>query len=149
MASVLFIIVIGVAILLFLVHCILHGRTLIRWLGILVLLLLAFSAINPGPCYSPREMERRELCMSNLYQIGIVARMYQQNNSNAFPQSILNLTNDLTVPKLFVCKSAGHAPGSITNLLTWSNYVFCFPPGSNGASGFVGGFLIERAADPC
>lgn len=131
MIPMIFSLVFGVTVLALLIHGILRGSTFIRWLCILLLLLLFFGALMPWPRPRSREMARRTLCMSNLHQIGLAARMYQQDHSNAFPHSILDLTNDLAVPKLFVCKSAGHEPGALTNLLGWTSYVCCFPPGTN------------------
>jgi len=126
-----FSIILGVTIVVLLVHGVLRGSTFIRWLCILVLVLVVFGAIVPWPCPPSRERARRVHCMNNLSQIARATQVYRIDHSNAWPRSILDLTNDLQNPKVFRCISTGQQAGALTNVQEWTDYVFCSPPGEN------------------
>jgi prepilin-type processing-associated H-X9-DG protein len=127
----LFSIILGIAVLLLLVHGLLRGSTGMQlFCGFIVLSLLA-SLI---PWQSPgiaRDRARRVHCMNNLRQIALATIAFRDDHTNAFPQSLLNLTNAFPYPQGYVCKSTKHVPGNLADVTKWTDYHFISPPGSN------------------
>jgi len=96
-----------------------------------VLLLILLGLFLPSTRPDKYEIARRIQCKFSLLQIGQATKIFQEEHSNSFPTSILDLTNTLPDPRLFICASTRHKPGAFSNILVWTDYVFQFPPSDN------------------
>ena len=131
MAPAIFSICFAVIVLFALVHGVVRGSVGMRWVCILLLAIIFFMALVQWPHPASRERARRTLCMYNLKQIAVSAMDFRADHSNAFPRSVLELTNTLSNPKLFICRSTGHEPGALADVLSWTDYVILLPPATN------------------
>ena len=129
-------------------------RTLAIALGLSVILGCSPHPLGQGG--------RANLCMTNMMAIYFEVR-YWNFNGASFPPSLASLA-DTNPPANFVCPSSGHAPGSMTNVENWTDYIYlsgthmdnselldvatiiCPPENHGGQFGHVvwGGGWIER-----
>lgn len=95
--------------------------------GGFLLFALAVLFILPAVVRAPAP-SRRSHCMSNLAQIGKALKMYSMDHADQFPPTLLGLTNYLNTsvnsPKIFVCPSSGHEPGSLSKVDDWTDYSY-------------------------
>jgi hypothetical protein len=57
-------------------------------------------------------------CVNHLKQLGLAAKTWSLDNSNLFPQHVLEMTNEMSTPKLLVCPSdTGRQPAG-----DWSSW---------------------------
>lgn len=110
----------------------LRGSFHFKLLCILVLVLVIVAIIflgAPGP--SALEKARAVRCASNLRQIFFAAYAYRDANTNAAPQSLLNLIDQIPDPEVYICKGTRHKTGALENVMEWTDYVFVSSPGTN------------------
>lgn len=133
MAMTMFSIALGVTVLVLLLFGLLRGSTGIKLLcGMFLLLVVALVVVPSFPTRGTRDRARAVHCANNLRQIGVATRGFQHEHGDAFPHSLLDLTNAIPYPTCYVCKSTGHMAGKMADVSEWTDYVFVFPPGTNG-----------------
>jgi len=102
------------------------------WIGIfglcIILLGLAIPAVRAA-----RERARRASCLSPLeccFRKALI--IYSMDHDGQFPTNMAGLSTGqncyVTQPKLFICKSNGTKPGSLTNVDEWMDYTYIYWP---------------------
>jgi hypothetical protein len=80
---------------------------------------LALSAEDAAALASAREQAMQTACVNNLKQLGLAAKVWSLDNSNRFPRSVLEMTNEMATPKILVCPAdSGRRVAS--NFSAWS-----------------------------
>ena len=133
MAPMIFSIVYGVMVLGLLVFGLRRGSAGMKLFCLIILLLIVFFAASVPwhPSGGAREQAWRVHCMNNLRQIAMATLVFQEEHTNQLPESLRDLTNTLSNPKGYVCRSRGVEPGPFVRVNEWTDYVFVCPPGSN------------------
>ncbi len=69
-----------------------------------------FFSRNDNTLEQARARAESIVCVNNLKQIGLAARVYATDNGEVFPPSWLAMTNELATPKILVCpRDKGHS----------------------------------------
>jgi prepilin-type processing-associated H-X9-DG protein len=131
-------------------------------ISVLAVVVILFFIVAPNLHWTHSNAKRTH-CMCNLMQIGKMVKLYSEEHSGACPASLQDLTNFCTNPRLYICMSSGHKPGSITNISDWTDYTFIpnsgtnmvlafCPPKNHGGKGgnimFVDGSVCWYSAEP-
>jgi len=82
----------------------LRSFTLIELLVVIAIIGILAGMLLPAIA-AARERGRRAKCMSNLHGIGLAAKMYSMDNSEALPNSCMSLQKYSDNPKVFLCPS--------------------------------------------
>jgi hypothetical protein len=115
----------------------LRGSFHFKLLCILVVVIGIVALIFQGlPPPSALEKARAVRCGSNLRQIALAASAYRDANTNAAPQSLLDLIDQIPDPAVYICKGTGHKTAALENVMEWTDYVFVSSPGTNNVLAF-------------
>jgi hypothetical protein len=52
---------------------------------------------------SAREQAAQTACVNNLKQLGLAGKVYSLDASNTYPEHVLDMTNEMSTPKILVC----------------------------------------------
>lgn len=63
-----------------------------------------------------KDRAQRITCVSNMKQIGLAARIWANDHNGKFPPNFLSMSNEVVMPKVFVCPGEGNA----VKALDWS-----------------------------
>jgi hypothetical protein len=98
-------------------------RKLITWLAITPLVLAAL--LIPAARYA-KEQAGRAVCRDVLHCcIRKAMVMYSMDHDGQYPKTLADLASEyVSQPKLFICKSSGTIPGSMTNVDEWCDYIY-------------------------
>ncbi|MBN1671026.1 MAG: hypothetical protein JXR37_08345 [Kiritimatiellae bacterium] len=95
------------------------------------MLLLAAGLCGCSGAGGARDRALQVACLSNLRQIGVLIEMYRAENNGETPPSLQALSKQADTPNVFACRASGHKPGAMTDIDTWTDYVYVAEPGDN------------------
>ncbi len=84
---------------------------------VLVCVICILASIRPGP---PSKGLR---CQHNLKMIALAVIMYEQDNDKR-PEAFSDITMYLKTPEIMRCPSNVNKPGDLTDVDSWSDYIF-------------------------
>jgi hypothetical protein len=65
-----------------------------------------------------KERAQAIVCVNNLKQLGLAAKVWALDNQNIYPQHVLQMTNEMSTPKILVCPADTAHPAATD----WSNW---------------------------